>query len=102
MKIENILSKIFRIGLLISVVIILTGLFIISLKEVSKPSIPLENIFTENPTTIITFGIIVLMSMPIIGLITLFVYFLKSSNKFFIIVTLYTLLLIMITIYLLL
>jgi hypothetical protein len=42
------------------------------------------------------------MSMPIIGLITLFVYFLKSSNKFFIIVTLYTLLLIMITIYLLL
>ncbi|MEM3833099.1 MAG: DUF1634 domain-containing protein [Thermoprotei archaeon] len=102
MKVENVLSKIFRIGLLMSVIIILIGLFISGFREINKPNIPLENIFLENPITIITFGIIVLMSMPIIGLIVLFVHFLKLSNKFFMIMTLYTLLLIMITIYLLL
>ncbi len=100
MKIENILSKIFRTGLLISVVIFLAGLFIISLKEINK-NLSIWKL-VGNPTTIITFGIIVLMLMPIIGLIMLFIYFLKSSNKFFTIITLYTLLLIMITIYLLL
>lgn len=101
MKIEELIAKFFKIGLLISVIILIIGLLTISFNNplnTFRSTMTLEGLFYGNPIAIMTLGILVLMSIPIISILLLFTYFLKKRNRFFIIITSYILLLIMFTI----
>jgi uncharacterized membrane protein len=103
MKIEELIAELFKIGLIISVTILIIGLLIISLNNslnIFQSTITLKGLFYGNPIAIITFSILVLMSLPIISILSLLIFYLKKKNKFFIIITSYVLLLLILTIFL--
>ncbi len=104
MRIEEIIARLFRVGFIMSIVIMSIGLLIVSASNESnifQSTMTLRGLIYGNPVAIITFGILILMIVPIISILALFVFFLRKSNKFFSVITFYVLLFILSTIILL-